>query len=85
LRASSVDTSGSHGTQFDWVVAHVGNSYPQTIVNEVLGLGLQHFSSTSSQISRITSVDRILAYLATTHAKEVEHAFDQTVQVTVLL
>lgn len=77
-----LDTSAQHSPHFDWVVAHVGNSYPQTVVNEVLGLGLQQFSSTPPQISRIRSVDGILGYLATTHAKEVELTFDQTIQVT---
>lgn len=79
--SSSLDTSATHSPHFDWVVAHVGNSYPQTIVSKVLALGLQHFSSTPPTISKLSSVAGILGHLVTTHAKEVQHAFQQTLEV----
>jgi len=63
------------------VVAHVGNSYPQTVVSQVLNLGLQNFSKNPPMISKLTSVVGILGHLVTTHSKEVQHAFEQTLQV----
>jgi len=62
-------------------VAHVGNSYPQTVVSQVLNLGLQNFSANPPMVSKISSVGGILEHLVTTHSKEVQHAFDQTLQV----
>ena len=76
-----LDTSAEHSPDFDWVVAHVGNTYPQTVVTEVLGLGLTNFSTTPPQASKLSSVAGILGHLSTTHSKEVQHAFDQMLQV----
>jgi integrator complex subunit 5 len=75
------DTSAIHSPHFDWVVAHVGNSYPQTVVSQVLNLGLQNFSSNPPMASKLSSVVGILGHLVTTHAKEVQHAFEQMLQV----
>ncbi|XP_035710645.1 integrator complex subunit 5 isoform X4 [Folsomia candida] len=76
-----IDTSTIHSPRFDWVVAHVGNTYPQTIVSQVLNLGFQHFSVNSPMASvKLNSVRAILEHLVGTHAKEVQQAFDQTIQ-----
>lgn len=66
------------------MVAHVGNSYPQTVVDEVLNLGLQNFSGDAPQASKLSSVVGILGHLATTHSKEVQLAFDNMLQVFII-
>ncbi len=77
-----LDTSTIHSPRFDWVVAHVGNTYPQTIVSQVLNLGFQHFSVNSPMASvKLNSVRAILEHLVGAHGKEVQQAFDQTIQV----
>ena len=75
-----VDTSAAHAPYFDWVVAHVGNSFPQTVVTEVLSLGLQNFSSNPPQVSKISSVVGILGHLVTTHSKEIQFAFEKILE-----
>ncbi|NXL40767.1 INT5 protein, partial [Glaucidium brasilianum] len=38
-----LDTSVQHSPHFDWVVAHIGSSFPNTIINRVLSCGLKDF------------------------------------------
>ncbi|RMB90472.1 hypothetical protein DUI87_33073 [Hirundo rustica rustica] len=38
-----LDTSVQHSPHFDWVVAHVGSSFPGTIISRVLSCGLKDF------------------------------------------
>ncbi|XP_074786374.1 integrator complex subunit 5 [Athene noctua] len=38
-----LDTSVQHSPHFDWVVAHIGSSFPGTIINRVLSCGLKDF------------------------------------------
>ncbi|XP_014817689.1 PREDICTED: integrator complex subunit 5, partial [Calidris pugnax] len=38
-----LDTSLQHSPHFDWVVAHIGSSFPSTIINRVLSCGLKDF------------------------------------------
>jgi hypothetical protein len=60
----------------------VGNTYPQTIVTQVLNLGFQNFSTNSPMASvKLNSVRAILEHLVGAHSKEVQSAFDQTIQV----
>ena len=78
-----IDTSTTHSPRFDWVVAHVGNSYPQTIVSQVLNLGFQHFNLTSSIASiKLNSVQAILEHLVIGHAREVQITFEQITHVS---
>jgi len=81
LALEFLDTSAAHSPHFDWVLAHVGNTYPQTVVTEVLNLGLNNFSSNPPQGGKLSSVAGILGHLSTTHSKEVQNAFDQLLQV----
>uniref|UniRef100_UPI00398F0DAE integrator complex subunit 5 n=1 Tax=Pristiophorus japonicus TaxID=55135 RepID=UPI00398F0DAE len=52
-----LDTSVQHSPHFDWVVAHIGSSFPNTIISRVLSCGLKDFcmheasSSSSSSCS----------------------------------
>ena len=36
-----LDLSVRHGSQFDWVVAHIGSAFPETIITRVLAVGLK--------------------------------------------
>ncbi|XP_032872955.1 integrator complex subunit 5, partial [Amblyraja radiata] len=38
-----LDTSVQHSPHFDWVVAHIGSSFPNTIISRVLSCGLKDF------------------------------------------
>uniref|UniRef100_A0A4W3GK81 Integrator complex subunit 5 n=1 Tax=Callorhinchus milii TaxID=7868 RepID=A0A4W3GK81_CALMI len=38
-----LDTSGQHSPHFDWVVAHIGGTFPGTIISRVLSCGLKDF------------------------------------------
>nr|XP_023685148.1 integrator complex subunit 5 [Paramormyrops kingsleyae] len=38
-----LDTSVQHSPHFDWVVAHIGSSFPGTIISRVLACGLKDF------------------------------------------
>lgn len=35
-----------HSPHFDWVVAHVGSSFPHTVITRVLSCGLKDFCQT---------------------------------------
>jgi integrator complex subunit 5 len=38
-----LDTSVKHSPHFDWVVAHVGSCFPETVIGRVLSVGLKDF------------------------------------------
>ncbi|XP_028824550.1 LOW QUALITY PROTEIN: integrator complex subunit 5-like [Denticeps clupeoides] len=38
-----LDTSVQHSPHFDWVVAHIGSAFPDTIISRVLACGLKDF------------------------------------------
>ncbi|XP_012697258.2 integrator complex subunit 5 [Clupea harengus] len=40
-----LDTSVQHSPHFDWVVAHIGSAFPDTIVSRVLACGLKDFTA----------------------------------------
>lgn len=44
-----------HNPHFDWVVVHVGSSFPETVINKVLTCGLKDFcnSEQSTQVKNI--------------------------------
>ncbi|XP_078283802.1 integrator complex subunit 5 [Rhinoraja longicauda] len=83
-----LDTSVQHSPHFDWVVAHIGSSFPNTIISRVLSCGLKDFclhggpSSVEpmlpppcladQRVPKIASVVGILGHLATRHADSIK-------------
>ncbi|XP_026545114.1 integrator complex subunit 5 [Notechis scutatus] len=83
-----LDTSVQHSPHFDWVVAHIGSSFPNTIINRVLSCGLKDFcvhgtassdlllfpSSTAAdkRVPKIASVVGILGHLASRHSESIK-------------
>lgn len=48
-----LDTSVRHSPHFDWVVAHIGGCFPDTVINRVLTVGLKDFCQhAETQVSR---------------------------------
>lgn len=47
-----LDMSVTHSPHFDWVVVHVGSSFPETVITKVLTCGLKDFcnNETSTQV-----------------------------------
>lgn len=76
-----LDTSVQHSPHFDWVVAHIGSSFPGTIISRVLACGLKDFCShgtadkcqgdKSSRVPKIGSVVGILGHLAARHSDSI--------------
>ncbi|XP_075693446.1 integrator complex subunit 5 [Rhinoderma darwinii] len=73
-----LDTSVQHSPHFDWVVAHIGNSFPSTIISRVLSCGLKDFcahSSTSEtpekRVPKLGSVVCILGHLSSRHGNSI--------------
>ncbi|XP_009999670.1 PREDICTED: integrator complex subunit 5, partial [Chaetura pelagica] len=78
-----LDTSIQHSPHFDWVVAHIGSSFPNTIISRVLSCGLQDFCSHGEmggtlpvgggalggdkRVPKLASVVGILGHLAARH------------------
>lgn len=75
-----LETNVEHYPYFDWVVAHVGGCFPQTVVTRVLACGLQDFilygfSEDPKSVSpKIQSAECILTYLSISHACNIEKA-----------
>ena len=71
-----LDASGHSGPALDWLVAHVGCSFPATVIGRVLTLGLRSFAKTSEQPDRnmqqLGSVNIILDHLADRHLPEIQ-------------
>ncbi|NXO05014.1 INT5 protein, partial [Rhinopomastus cyanomelas] len=81
-----LDTSLQHSPHFDWVVAHIGSSFPSTIIHRVLSCGLKDFSSHGSsqslpsesppscdkRLPKIASVVGILGHLASRHSSSIK-------------
>ncbi|KAK1335453.1 hypothetical protein QTO34_003239 [Cnephaeus nilssonii] len=57
-----LDTSVQHSPHFDWVVAHIGSSFPGTIISRVLSCGLKDFC---------VHVVGILGHLASRHGDSI--------------
>lgn len=46
----SADMSVLHSPHFDWVVVHVGSSFPETVINKVLSVGIKDFCSNEQAV-----------------------------------
>lgn len=44
-----------HNPHFDWVIVHVGSSFPETVINKVLTCGIKDFCS-SEQNTKVSSI-----------------------------
>ncbi|XP_029470722.1 integrator complex subunit 5 isoform X2 [Rhinatrema bivittatum] len=80
-----LDTSVQHSPHFDWVVAHIGSSFPNTIISRVLSCGLKDFcmhgvappdalfpTAADKRIPKIASVVGILGHLASRHSDSIK-------------
>lgn len=83
-----LDTSVQHSPHFDWVVAHIGSSFPNTIINRVLSCGLKDFcmhgtasadlllfpsaTAADKRVPKIASVVGILGHLASRHSDSIK-------------
>ncbi|KAF7238515.1 Integrator complex subunit 5 [Varanus komodoensis] len=83
-----LDTSVQHSPHFDWVVAHIGSSFPNTIINRVLSCGLKDFcmhgtasadlllfpsaATADKRVPKIASVVGILGHLASRHSANIK-------------
>lgn len=68
-----------HSPNFDWVVAHVGSCFPNTVITRVLSVGLKDFTQNRSfdqvrNSPKLKSVVGILGHLAGSHAKDIRQA-----------
>ena len=73
--AALLEASVQNGPVLNWLVAHVGCSFPATIINRVLSLGLRSFvnaTSSSHASHQLASVDMILSHLAERYFLEVQ-------------
>ncbi|XP_072378563.1 integrator complex subunit 5 [Diabrotica undecimpunctata] len=74
-----LDTSVKHSPNFDWVVAHVGSCFPNTVITRVLSVGLKDFCQNKSyeqgsNSPKLKSVVGILGHLAGSHAEDIRKA-----------
>jgi integrator complex subunit 5 len=83
-----LDLSVRFSSNFDWVVAHVGGRFPDTVITRVLAVGLKDFCAHAektkdkrdkafnvARVPKINSVVGILSHLASTHRKEIGDSF----------
>lgn len=73
--AALLDASVHNGPALNWLVAHVGCSFPATIVNRVLSLGLRSFTAATSlnqATHQLNSIVTILNHLAERHFPEIQ-------------
>lgn len=71
--AALLEASGGSGPALDWLVAHVGCSFPATVINRVLSLGLRSFASYQGRPPehQLHSVNKILSHLAERHLPDI--------------
>lgn len=77
-----LDSSVKHSPHFDWVVAHVGNCFPGTVITRVLSCGLKDFAhhsriatdSSANKAGRLASIVGILDHLASGHFADIRSA-----------
>ncbi|CAH1156206.1 unnamed protein product [Phaedon cochleariae] len=74
-----LDTSIKHSPHFDWVVAHVGSCFPNTVITRVLSCGLKDFCQNKSyeqgcDSPKLKSVVGILGHLAGSHVEDIREA-----------
>nr|XP_018898906.1 PREDICTED: integrator complex subunit 5 [Bemisia tabaci] len=74
-----LDFSVLHSPAFDWVVAHVGSCFPQTVITRVLSCGLKDFceNQLGTKAPKIVSVVSILDHLALSHFSDIKKALLQ--------
>ena len=54
-----LDASMKHGPTFDWVVAHVGARFPDTIIARVFSVGLREFWSACGDDATVTEAGQV--------------------------
>lgn len=73
-----LDTSVLHSPHFDWVVAHVGSCFPNTVITRVLSCGLKDFFTMDHEHNvknpKLNSVVGILGHLAGSHFQDIRTA-----------
>ncbi|XP_033108290.1 integrator complex subunit 5-like [Anneissia japonica] len=77
-----LDASVTYSPHFDWVVAHIGSCFPNTIITRVLACGLKDFCNTQSEgaagpeqkVPKMASVVGILGHLASQHSQDIRKA-----------
>lgn len=80
-----LDTSVQHSPNFDWVVAHIGSCFPNTIIRRVLVCGLKDFCchdleapsmllASEKKVPKLASVVGILGHLAGQHSEDIRRA-----------
>lgn len=70
-----LDTSVAHSPHFDWVVAHVGSCFPNTVITRVLSCGLKDFcANRNTKNPKLKSVVGILGHLAGSHTNDIRKA-----------
>ena len=73
-----LDTSVLHSPHFDWVVAHVGSCFPNTVITRVLSCGLKDFCAMGYEHNvknpKLNSVVGILGHLAGSHFQDIRAA-----------
>ena len=63
-----LDLSVRHGSNFDWVVAHIGSNFPQIVIMRVLTVGLK----SQKEMAKVNSAVGILTHLGATHKSEIK-------------
>lgn len=76
-----------HSPNFDWVVAHVGSCFPNTVITRVLSCGLKDFCQNKSyeqgcDSPKLKSVVGILGHLAGSHSDDIQKALLDIFKVT---
>ncbi|XP_069120310.1 integrator complex subunit 5-like [Argopecten irradians] len=80
-----LEASVKYSPHFDWVVAHIGSCFPDTIITRVLMCGLKDFCQnggktadlemmSEERIPKMASVVGILGHLASKHSQEIRLA-----------
>ncbi|ROT64086.1 hypothetical protein C7M84_017990 [Penaeus vannamei] len=71
--AALLDASAASGPALDWLVAHVGCSFPARVISRVLALGLCSFASCHGRPPehQLASVNKILSHLADRHLPDI--------------
>ncbi|OQR76264.1 hypothetical protein BIW11_00626 [Tropilaelaps mercedesae] len=72
-----LDTTIRYSPHFDWVVAHIGSSFPHTVITRVLSVGLKHFLTQEPGVvesNKLVSVVGILGHLAGQHSGDIKKA-----------
>ncbi|XP_045582336.1 integrator complex subunit 5 [Procambarus clarkii] len=74
--AALLDASAASGPALDWLVAHVGCSFPATVISRVLALGLRSFATCHGRPPehQLASVNKILSHLADRHLPDIRRS-----------